>query len=285
MPWDCNACGMENRDTEIQCTLCYASRPGFELFKKTTGNSINKTKDNLIITFGRFQPPTRGHKIIFDEMSKLAAEKNADAYVFIVDCAAGACTTNPLPKNVIVNTLKKMYASSNLKFTALENMQVGADNILKSLIETHKYPVENITIVIGSDRVSDFKEVSRMIILEKEERIRVAERALEELRQVKELYSGKEIQVVQAGQDRKEQNNGSPESISATKIRQAAIDGNKDLFNKGVMIGDMTPADALVLMNEIRKLSTLPVLQGGRRKMQKTRKGYRKSKGYGTRKY
>lgn len=280
MPWTCSVCTFDsNADNIYKCEFCDKERVGFDLFSETKGNSLNKTKDSLVFTFGRFQPPTIGHKILFDEVSRLASEKNADAYVFVVDCIGGSCDKNPLSIKLRINVLKKMYPSSNLKFVAFDKALGGFDQILQSFIETQRYPVENITVVEGSDRVGEFTELTRAFIREKEEKIQIAERALEELRQTTQLYAGKQIQVVQGGQTRTDENTGGPESMSATKIRKAAIDGNKELFNHGVMIGSMTPADALQLMNEIRRVSSLQPLQGGgKRKTKRSRKNKRTRK-------
>jgi nicotinic acid mononucleotide adenylyltransferase len=253
-------------------------REGYELFTETKGNSLIKQNEKVFITFGRFQPPTKGHQVLFNEVSRLATENNADAFIFVIDCGGGSCIENPLPMSVRINVLKKMYASTNLKVIGLDHKHgVDIDIVMVELIERLHYLPQNITIVEGSDRVEDFRNMISKLYYAKEEKINIAERALQELKSKKELYNGN-IVILQAGENRKEGENanGSPASISGTKIRQAALNGNKELFNQGVMIGDMTPADALLLMNEIRKLppNNLPPLQGGSRKMQRGRMRY-----------
>ena len=279
MEWNCSQCGFGPlKDTQYKCPLCETMREGYELFTETKGNSLIKQNEKVFITFGRFQPPTKGHQVLFNEVSRLATENNADAFIFVIDCGGGSCIENPLPMSVRINVLKKMYASTNLKVIGLDHKHgVDIDIVMVELIERLHYLPQNITIVEGSDRVEDFRNMISKLYYAKEEKINIAERALQELKSKKELYNGN-IVILQAGENRKEGENanGSPAYISGTKIRQAALNGNKELFNQGVMIGDMTPADALLLMNEIRKLppNNLPPLQGGSRKMQRGRMRY-----------
>lgn len=283
MNWTCSVCGFsELKDTDYKCSICDTMRKGYELFTETKGNSLIKQKEKVFITFGRFQPPTKGHQVLFNEVSRLARENDGDAFIFVIDCGGGSCIENPLPMTVRINVLKKMYASTNLKIIGLDHKYgVDMDIVMVELIERLRYLPQNITIVEGSDRVEDFREMISKLYYGKEERIKIAELALQELKSKKELYNG-DIIVLQAGENRKEGENanGSPASISGTKIRQAALNGNKELFNQGVMIGNMTPADALLLMNEIRKLppNNLPPLQGGSRKMQRSHLRYRNKK-------
>jgi len=283
MEWNCSQCGFGPfKDTQYKCLLCESIREGYELFKETKGNSLIKQKEKVFITFGRFQPPTKGHQVLFNEVSRLARENDADAFIFVIDCGGGSCIENPLPISVRINVLKKMYASTNLKVIGLDHQYgVDIDAVMVELIERLQYLPQNITIIEGSDRVQDFRNLITTLFSSKQEKIDIAERALQELKLKKELYNGN-IVVLQAGENRKggETVNGSPASISGTKIRQAAINGNKELFNQGVMIGDMTPADALLLMNEIRKLppNNLPPLQGGSRKMKRGRMRYHSKK-------
>jgi len=45
--------------------------------------SIVKHHSKVYFTFGRFQPPTIGHKVLIDKLSELARAEDADAYVFV----------------------------------------------------------------------------------------------------------------------------------------------------------------------------------------------------------
>ncbi len=289
--WICEFCTMENENTVkiqgndtpvIKCQLCDKIRPGFELFVDNKGDSVTKEKDKVIVTFGRFSPPTKGHQSLFENVSRLATENNADAFVFVLDCFGGTCAENPLNIDIRLNILKKMYPSTNLKFVKVLN-KVGSniEDIITDLIENKKYMPENITILEGSDRIKAFQEIVDRIMLDKTANIKIAEKALEVLKESVKYYNGKNITVLQSGKNRKNVFNGTTESMSATHVKKAALDGNINAFTKGVKIGDLSDTNIKVLINEIRKVSGKEPIQGGTRKRSKrglTRKSHTRLK-------
>jgi nicotinic acid mononucleotide adenylyltransferase len=278
---------MENEDTVkiqgnetpvIKCLLCDTPRAGFDLFVDNKGDPVIKEKDKVVITFGRFSPPTKGHQSLFDNVSRLATENNADAFVFVLDCFGGTCAENPLNIDIRLNALKKMYPSTNLKFVKVLN-KVGSniEDILSDLIENKKYSPDNITIIEGSDRIKAFQEIVDRIILDKTANIKIAEKALEVLKETVKYYNGKTITVLQSGKNRKNVFNGTTESMSASHVKKAALYGNINAFTQGVKIGDLSDTNIKVLVNEIRKVSGKDPIQGGTRKRSKrgvTRKSW-----------
>jgi hypothetical protein len=89
------------------------------------------------------------------------------------------------------------------------------------------------------------------------------------------------VSVDKVGSDRKEANNGTVKSMSGTKMRKAAVEGNVLLFKRGTKIGSMTDADVMSLMNDVRRGLGLPPFAkrvGTLRALSKKR-GTRRSKG------
>jgi len=277
--WECEVCTFSNEDTVYIsdgrtkpvtiCSLCNSMRPGYELFVDNKGDPIERTKDKAIITFGRFSPATKGHKEIFDTVSKLATDQNADAFVFVLDCLGGSCALNPLSIDMRLNLLKKMYGKTDLKFVKMINKpESNSQEIVKivtDLIETKKYPIENVIIVEGSDRVKDYQNLVDNIFDNKLEKLEIAQKASDALKETIKNYEGKRIAVLQAGKNRKNEFNGSPESMSATRIKKAALNGNIAAFTEGVKIGNISDTNVKVLMNEIRRVSGKEPIQGGTR--------------------
>lgn len=274
--WICEFCTMENEDTVkiqgkdaplVKCQLCDKSRPGFDLFVDNNGDPVIKQKDKVVITFGRFSPPTKGHQSLFETVSRIATENDADAFVFVLDCYGGSCAENPLNIDIRLNVLKKMYPTTNLKFVKVLN-EVGRSNedIISDLVENKKYSPDNITIIEGSDRVKPFQELVQRLILEKSTNIKVAEKALEVLKETVKYYSGKNITVLQSGKTRKNAYNGTTESMSASHVKKAALNGNINAFTEGVKIGDLSDTNIKVLINQIRKVSGKDPIKGGTRK-------------------
>jgi len=279
--WECEVCTFSNEDTVYisdgrtkpvtMCSLCNTMRPGYELFVDNNGDPIERTKDKAIITFGRFSPPTKGHKELFDTVSKLATDQNADAFVFVLDCVGGSCSSNPLSIDVRLNVLKKMYGKTNLKFVKMtnkaENNSQEIVKIVTDLVEIKKYSIENVIIVEGSDRVKEFQNLVDDIFDNKLAKLEIAQKASDALKETVKNYEGKRIAVLQAGKNRKNNFNGSPESMSATRVKKSALNGNIAEFTEGVKIGNISDMNVKVLMNEIRRVSGKEPIQGGTRKI------------------
>jgi nicotinic acid mononucleotide adenylyltransferase len=279
--WTCEACTFSNQEYIFtsdgnkkhvtMCTLCNTIRAGYELFVDNHGDPVERTKDKVVLSFGRFSPPTKGHKALFDTISNLATEHNADAFIFVLDCYGGSCSSNPLSIDIRLNILKKMYPTTNLKFVKIvtksdKNIEEIV-RIVTDLVESKKYPIENIMIVEGSDRVKDFQELIDTIFERKVATLEIIEKASEALKETAKNYEGKRITVLQAGKNRKNAFNGTPESISATLVKKAALDGNIAEFTEGVKIGNISDTNIKVLMNEIRRVSGKDPIQGGTRKI------------------
>jgi len=242
--------------------------------------SIEKKHPKVIFTFGRFQPPTIGHKVLIDKIAELAmangqanseanangeakADAKADAYVFVsskqndmVKYKASKAykemkTTgtfkstdlneNPLPVEVKVETLKKMYPGSPVTF--IDTTVEKCPQLFNIVDKLRSAGYTDITMGVGSDRVDTFTRV----------------------------FKGS-INVISLGERSVNAANMSAKAMSGTKMREAAIAGNIDGFLRGVMIGSMTKADGLGLMNAIRSSLEYPPLEvGGRRKTRKQR--------------
>lgn len=279
--WTCEACTFQNQEYIVtsdgnkkhvtMCTLCNTMRAGYELFIDNHGDPVERTKDKVVLSFGRFSPPTKGHKALFENISNLATEHDADAFIFVLDCYGGSCSSNPLSIDIRLNILKKMYPMTNLKFvkivTKSDNNIEEIVRIVTDLIEIKKYPIENIMIVEGSDRVKDFQDLVDTIFDRKIASLEIIEKASDALKETVKTYEGKRITVLQAGKNRKNAFNGTPESISATLVKKAALNGNIGAFTEGVKIGDISDTNIKVLMNEIRRVSGKDPIQGGTRKI------------------
>ena len=222
--------------------------------------SIVKHHSKVYFTFGRFQPPTIGHKVLIDKIASLAGE-TADAYVFVSSKqnnmekykktklyksmkASGSFMStdeneNPLPVGTKVETLRKMYPSTKVVFidTTLE----GCPQIFNIVDKLRSTGYEDITMGVGSDRVSTFEK----------------------------MFKGS-LKVESLGERTVNSANMSAKAMSGTKMREAAIAGNVVAFTAGVKIGDITDEDALNLMNMIRLSLEYPaIVKGGRSKTRK----------------
>ena len=175
----------------------------------------------VIFVFGRFNPPTTGHELLFKVVKKLATQNKADHAIYA--SRTQDKKKNPLPVDRKIHYLKTMFHGFNF---------VAANENERSFIEaaTHlnkKY--QNIIMVAGSDRVSEYET-----LLNK--------------------YNGKNfnyqtIQVVSAGE--RDPDSDSAAGMSASKMRAAASKGNYKDFKKGLPTS-VRDIDGKLLMNEIR---------------------------------
>lgn len=218
--------------------------------------SIVKHHSKVYFTFGRFQPPTIGHKVLIDKLSELARSENADAYVFVSSkqnnmekykrtklyksmTASGSFIStdeneNPLPVGTKVEILRKMYPSSGVTF--VDTTVEGCPQLFNVVDKLRSTGYDDITMGVGSDRVSTFEKVFK-----------------------------DSLKVVSLGERTVNATNMSAKAMSGTKMREAAVSGNKEAFLHGIMIGDMTREDGLRLMNMIRlSLGYDAVVEGGK---------------------
>lgn len=191
-----------------------------------------------VFAYGRFQPPTIGHKILIDAVVAKAAVLGADPYIFVSSKVnesnakwRGKWTDtnkNPLTVEDRVLYLKKMYPKYADIFINTETDIVSRRGL------AHRDPANavhhllkkytNVIMLSGSDRKSTY-----------------------------EKFLG--IPIMQAGENRKKSVPGKKitvEEMSGSDMRDAAMANDKDTFREGVMIGSMTEKDADDLMQLVQ---------------------------------
>lgn len=224
-----------------------------------------------LFTFGRFQPPTTGHQILIESVAAAAAAAGADAYIFVTSSSNNLEAKvvknmmkngefkslkeneNPLSVETKVFYLKKMYPATDVTF--INTTEYECKQLFQVLERLRSAGYESITMMVGSDRVPAFKKM-----FEK---------------------AAPDVNVISAG-ERNLANavSNAPKAMSGTKMRLAAVRGDLEFFKRGVMIGDMTEADAKDLMGLVRVGLGFPAALegGGRRKIRvrpMTRRRYR----------
>ena len=206
-------------------------------------DSITKTKEIAVFTFGRFQPPTIGHQVLIEGIKTLATERNGDAYVFVSSTVnnmekyltsssyaafkksgefeSTADNENPLAVEQKVGYLKKMYPSD---ISIINTTTCGCTNLTAIVDKLEEAGYISIVIGVGSDRVGQFQRI---------------------------FSKHGNIEVVGVGAKRKAKNKTTA-GMSGTKMRLAAVRGDLDLFKTGVMIGSMTESNVQQLMKNVR---------------------------------
>lgn len=105
-------------------------------------------KKGIVMTFGRFQPPTKGHLKLVEKMRDIASNKDYDVRVYLSH--RNDSKTNPLEYENKFKLAEKVFGGDVIK-------RSSARTLLEALKEVEKY--KNVIMVFGGDRVEEFKEL------------------------------------------------------------------------------------------------------------------------------
>ena len=176
----------------------------------------------LVVTFGRFNPPTVGHKKLLDAARK-AAGKGA---LKIYPSRSQDPKKNPLDPDEKVDVMKQMYPDHADSIVNDPNSR----SIFDVLKQAHQDGYSDVKIVVGGDRVQEFGKMSD--------------------KYNGQIYDFAGVQTISAG-DRDPDAEG-VEGMSASKMRKAAAENDFKTFRQGVpdTIDDKA---AKMMMNSLRK--------------------------------
>ena len=171
-------------------------------------------RSTAVFAFGRFNPPTIGHKKLLDKLEAMAEQVNGKAYLFLSQKQNNK--TDPLSYNEKEDYLKTFYP----------NLTVG-DPTVKTIIQAlQKIQAEGRTRIImiaGSDRVMEFQKLLNQYNGKPD-------------KAGNDLYKFDSIDVVSAGERDPDQEGAS--GASASKARELANKGQEHEFSKIIMGGD-----------------------------------------------
>ena len=180
----------------------------------------------VVFTFGRFNPPTTGHEKLISKVKSVAGSNDYK----IFPSFSQNQKKDPLPHSLKIAYMRKMF-SRHARNIIADKKAITAMNIAVSLYDQG---YTELTMVVGSDRVKEF------------------ERLLTTYNNVKGkkhgFYNFKNIKVVSAGDRDPDAEDVS--GMSASKMRQAAVDGKVQDFESGVPSGFK---DARKLYRDVRK--------------------------------
>ena len=167
-----------------------------------------------VFAFGRFNPPTIGHKKLLDAVQSTAQKMNGKAYLFLSQKQNN--TTDPLTQAEKSEYIKEFYP----------NIDVGhADvkTIIQALQKIQSEGRTRIVMIAGSDRVAEFEKLLNQYNGKPD-------------KAGNELYKFDKIDVVNAGERDPDQDGAT--GASASKARELANKGQEHEFTKIIMGGD-----------------------------------------------
>ena len=158
----------------------------------------------LTVVFGRFNPPTIGHKKLLDRAKGMS--KGSDLLIF--PSRSHDPKKNPLSPAVKIDFMRQMFP----KYADNIVDDANAKTIFDVLVDAQEQGYTDITIVVGADRLKEFENLA--------------------LKYNGELYNFNSIQVLSAG-ERDAESEG-VEGMSASKLRKSAAEGDFESFVRGV---------------------------------------------------
>tara|TARA_R100001460_G_scaffold31370_2_gene61798 strand:+ start:784 stop:2085 length:1302 start_codon:yes stop_codon:yes gene_type:complete len=193
--------------------------------------SGNKDGETLTLVFGRFNPPTIGHKKLLDNASQISSDGDLRIY----PSRSNDPKKNPLDPDQKSNLMRKMFPDHS---DSIIN-DSGVKTIFDALKIASNDGYSNIKIVVGSDRVSEFDSLAQ--------------------KYNGQLYSFDEIETISAGQ--RDDDATDVSGMSASKLRKAAAENDFESFRKGIP-DNIDDKDAKVIMNTVRKAMKVTTTEG-----------------------
>ena len=188
-------------------------------------NSIDEALDKTFtFTFGRFNPPTIGH----EKLIRTVASQGTHYMIFL--SRSQDSVKNPLSPSVKLNYMMMMFKN----YAAY--IKIAPSNmVLELATKIYNMGYRNITMVVGSDRISEFKSI---LTKYNDERNRHG------------YYNFKNIKVVSAGE--RDPDEEGVTGMSASKLRNYAAKGDLKNFKRGVP-GNLNDKQKNDLFFDVRK--------------------------------
>ena len=208
-----------------------AAAPEAEAQKSKGSGEEEKSKrgsDALTLVFGRFNPPTTGHKKLLDTAKGISGDNDFRIY----PSRSHDPKKNPLDPGTKIKFMKKMFADYEEEIVNEKDMKTIFDVLMTAQEEGYK----EVTIVVGSDRLGEFKNLAQ--------------------KYNGDLYDFESISVVPGGT--RDSDAEGVEGMSASKIRKAVKDDDRKAFERGIpsSLGD---EEINNLWNELKRSMGLEV--------------------------
>ena len=181
------------------------------------------TSEGVVITFGRFNPPTVGHEKLLKSAASEASRLGYDLKVY--PSRSVDAKKNPLQPGAKIEYMKKMFPDYEESIKDDPN----ARTIFDVLEACFNLGYKAVTIVVGQDRLSEFQSLAQ--------------------KYNGDLYDFEDLQVISGGA--RDPDSEGIEGMSASKMRDAVAKDDFKAFAKGIPnIGNMEKKN---LFNLIQK--------------------------------
>ena len=190
-----------------------------------TFRELTEAKETVVFAYGRFNPPTTGHEKLIEKVVSVAGSND----YFIYPSHTQNPKKDPLPQALKIAYMRKMFKKYSRKIIATKSR-----NAIEIAVELYDKGYKNLVMIAGSDRIKVFDAM------------------LSQYNGVEGkahgYYKFDSIKIESAGE--RDPDSEGVEGMSASKMRGAATDGDKDSFLKGVPSGFK---DGEKLYRDVRK--------------------------------
>ena len=162
----------------------------------------------VVLTFGRFQPPTVGHQLLITSVINIARKYGAEHRIY--PSRTQDAKKNPLSTRDKVRFMRRFFKKANI---VDDKDAITVFHVLQKLSDQG---YKHVVLVVGSDRVPEFKKAIGKYV-------------------GKDGYQFDKFEVVSAG-DRDPDAEGVT-GMSASKVRAAVVTNNFDNFKLGMPEG------------------------------------------------
>jgi nicotinamide mononucleotide adenylyltransferase len=183
--------------------------------------AVNKS---FAFTFGRFNPPTIGH----EKLIRTVASQGMDYKIFL--SRSQDAVKNPLSPSDKLKYMTKMFRNY-----ASHIMVMPSNMVLELATKVYNMGYRNVTMVVGSDRVAEFKSILNRYNDEKNRH---------------GYYNFEKINIISAGE--RDPDEEGVTGMSASKLRDYARRGDLKNFKRGVP-GNLSEKEKNELFFDVRK--------------------------------
>mgnify|MGYP005994323453 CR=1 FL=1 len=190
-------------------------------------SEVKKRGRGIVVTFGRFQPPTSGHEKVVDTVLSVAKKMGFDSRIYTSTSQNNA--KNPLRYKDKIRFLRAMFPKAKIH----EDSRIINPFYMMKQLSDEGY--KNVVLVVGGDRIEGMrKEISKYV----------------KHKDKKKSFEFDNFNVVSSG--KRDPDAEGTTGMSGTKMRAAVQDDDFDLFKKGLPRAT-TQRLARSLFNAIRK--------------------------------
>jgi hypothetical protein len=180
----------------------------------------------VVISFGRYNPPTIGHGKLFDTMAAVAQKQQADMRIYATHTQDKK--KNPLAYDDKINFLRLSFPKYKKNIVVSE-----AKTIFAVLEELVKKGYSDMFLVVGDDRMDEFRKLVKIDLFNADHPHKI-----------------NSFKVVSAG-ERDPDSEDAVEAMSSSKLRELAAKGDFKNFSAGVS-KTLSKEDVKRLFNLVR---------------------------------